>query len=121
MGNLYPKRSGIPQFFHERLNAYGTNRLNYGLLQSQIMQLKHLLLAGLVPVAMAGLSRLNSRENRISHFHSYTAGDTTKKDSIKYSAFKDLPLKPTRKIEFSTNEGSWMSVDVHPKRKYDRV
>ncbi|MFZ9661716.1 MAG: hypothetical protein ACO29O_07540, partial [Chitinophagaceae bacterium] len=40
--------------------------------------------------------------------------DTTKKDSIQYATFKDLPLKPERKIEFATNEGSWLSLDVSP-------
>ena len=43
--------------------------------------------------------------------------DTTrkdKKDTVKYTAFKDLPLKPSRNISFSTNEGTWMSVDISP-------
>ncbi len=41
-------------------------------------------------------------------------GDSTKKDSAKYAQFKDLPLKPERKINFTTREGTWMSVDVSP-------
>ena len=40
--------------------------------------------------------------------------DTTKKDSFPYAVFKDLPLKPSRRINFSTNEGTWMSVDISP-------
>jgi len=40
--------------------------------------------------------------------------DTTKKDTTKYSEFKSLPLKPTRTINYSTKEGSWMSLDVSP-------
>ena len=32
--------------------------------------------------------------------------DTTKKDSIVFTNFANLPLKPTRKISFATNEGS---------------
>ncbi len=40
--------------------------------------------------------------------------DTNKKDSAVYERFKDLPLKPERKIKFNTTEGSWMSVDVSP-------
>ncbi|MBL4904835.1 MAG: PD40 domain-containing protein, partial [Flavobacteriaceae bacterium] len=40
----------------------------------------------------------------------------TKKDTIKL-ATKKLPLEPTRKISFNTNEGTWMSVDVHPDGK----
>jgi Tol biopolymer transport system component/imidazolonepropionase-like amidohydrolase len=40
--------------------------------------------------------------------------DTTKKDTVKFTVNKDLPLKPTRKISFNTNEGTWMSVDISP-------
>lgn len=40
--------------------------------------------------------------------------DTTRKDTVKYTEYKNLPLKPERKIAFSTNEGTWMSVDVSP-------
>lgn len=40
--------------------------------------------------------------------------DTTKKDSVQFTENKSLPLKPTRKIDFSTEEGSWMSLDVSP-------
>lgn len=43
--------------------------------------------------------------------------DTTKKDSVKFTLYNDLPLKPSRAISFTTNEGSWMSVDVHPDGK----
>ena len=43
--------------------------------------------------------------------------DTTKKDSIKYAQFKDLPLKPQRKINFTTDEGTWTSVDISPDGK----
>ncbi|HEU5166725.1 MAG TPA: amidohydrolase family protein [Chitinophagaceae bacterium] len=47
----------------------------------------------------------------------YFFGDTTKKDSAKYAAFKDLPLKPTRKFSYTASEGTWMSVDVSPDGK----
>lgn len=40
--------------------------------------------------------------------------DTTRKDTVKYTEYKNLPLKPERKITFATNEGTWMSVDVSP-------
>ena len=40
--------------------------------------------------------------------------DTTKTDTVKYTKYKDLPLKPVRKIKYSTKEGSWMSLDVSP-------
>ncbi|CAN5218441.1 amidohydrolase family protein [soil metagenome] len=43
-----------------------------------------------------------------------TIADTAKKDTVKYAEFKSLPLKPARKIDFTTNEGSWMSLDVSP-------
>ena len=40
--------------------------------------------------------------------------DSTKKDTVKYTAYKSLPLKPARKISFNTKEGSWMSLDISP-------
>ena len=43
--------------------------------------------------------------------------DTTKKDSIIYAAFKDLPIKAARKFNYTTSEGTWMSVDVSPDGK----
>ena len=53
-----------------------------------------------------------------AHFKNFNfkhpLADTTKKDSAKYEEYKSLPLKPARKINFTTNEGSWMSVDVSP-------
>ena len=42
------------------------------------------------------------------------ADTTVKKDTTKYNAYKSLPLKPTRKIDFNTKEGSWMSLDISP-------
>jgi tricorn protease-like protein len=45
------------------------------------------------------------------------AADSTKKDSMLYTAFKELPLKPEREIKFNTNEGTWMSVDISPDGK----
>ena len=47
--------------------------------------------------------------------HLYTPiADSVKKDSVVYEQFKDLPLKPQRKINFSTTEGTWTSVDISP-------
>jgi Tol biopolymer transport system component len=40
--------------------------------------------------------------------------DSTKKDTLVYSPFKDLPLKPEREIKFTTSEGTWISVDISP-------
>ena len=39
-----------------------------------------------------------------------------KKDSTK-QATKELPLEPKRKLSFNTDQGTWMSVDVHPDGK----
>ncbi len=46
-----------------------------------------------------------------------TSADSTKKDSLDYPQFKDLPLKPEREVKFTTKEGTWMSVDVSPDGK----
>ena len=46
-----------------------------------------------------------------------TPGDSTKKDTTKYATYKDLPLKPQRKINFTATEGTWMSVDISPDGK----
>jgi Tol biopolymer transport system component len=43
--------------------------------------------------------------------------DSTKKDSLDFPKFKDLPLKPEREVKFTTKEGTWMSVDVSPDGK----
>ena len=76
------------------------------------MEVKHLLLGGLIPAAL--LFAQHSENSLPNSLLSAVYSDTTKKDSMVYTAFKDLPLKPTRTVAFTTNEGSWMSVDVHP-------
>jgi len=43
--------------------------------------------------------------------------DSTKKDSLDYPKFKELPLKPEREVKFNTKEGTWISVDVSPDGK----
>lgn len=43
--------------------------------------------------------------------------DTTKKDSIVFTEFKTLPLKPKRKIPLHTTEGTWTSLDISPDGK----
>jgi Tol biopolymer transport system component len=40
--------------------------------------------------------------------------DSIKKDTMPYTAFTSLPLKPERTVKFTANEGTWMSVDVSP-------
>ena len=39
-----------------------------------------------------------------------------KADSVK-KATKELPLEPERTVSFTTNEGTWISLDVHPNGK----
>lgn len=75
------------------------------------MELKQLLIGSLVPCAL--LFALHGERVQDTYL-AFSSVDTTKKDSLPYTSFKDLPLKPTRNIAFSTNEGSWMSIDVHP-------
>ena len=45
------------------------------------------------------------------------AKDSVKKDTMPYTAFAKLPLKPERTIKFTAKEGTWMSVDVSPDGK----
>ena len=43
----------------------------------------------------------------------FLQSDTTVADSLK-KATKELPLEPSRKLEFTTDEGTWTSLDVSP-------
>lgn len=43
--------------------------------------------------------------------------DTARTDSMVFTPYRDLPLKPTRKLDFTTSEGTWMSLDVSPDGK----
>ena len=56
------------------------------------------------------ISRADTRNSNLN----YLKGDSTIKDTAKYVKYKDLPLKPVRKIKYTTTEGSWMSLDVSP-------
>lgn len=47
---------------------------------------------------------------------STVAQEKITKDSIK-KATKELPLEPKRTVTFTTNEGTWMSLDVSPDGK----
>ena len=40
--------------------------------------------------------------------------DSVKKDTMAYTKFASLPLKPERQVKFNTKEGTWMSVDISP-------
>jgi Tol biopolymer transport system component/imidazolonepropionase-like amidohydrolase len=69
-------------------------------------------------LAFAGISSIFIGEqfihsNEINNNFGLLA-DTTKKDTASYVQYKSLPLKPARKINFNTKEGSWMSVDISP-------
>ena len=44
----------------------------------------------------------------------HAPADATKKDTLVYTPFSSLPLKPEREIKFNSKEGTWMSVDVSP-------
>jgi Tol biopolymer transport system component len=46
-----------------------------------------------------------------------TPVDSTKKDTMVYTPFANLPLKPERQIKFNTKEGTWVSVDISPDGK----
>ena len=50
-------------------------------------------------------------------FIDHVTADSTKKDSVTYEKFKDLPLKPARKIKLVTTEGTWTSLDISPDGK----
>ncbi len=78
------------------------------------MVLRYLILAGLIPATLIGIATSDATRVLGTTVFAHDGTDTVKKDSVRYTTFKDLPLKPGRKIEFSTNEGSWMSVDIHP-------
>src|SRR5450432_3222210 len=57
---------------------------------------------------------LSLKANNKNDWPNHIPGDSTKKDTTKYTLYKNLPLKPVRKIKYSTKEGSWMSLDVSP-------
>jgi hypothetical protein len=60
--------------------------------------------------SFAGFSKIPAVNSAVENF----PADTTKKDTTRYTPLKDLPLKQPRHIDFSTSEGTWMSVDVSP-------
>ena len=83
------------------------------------MEWKSWLLIAALPSGILGSIALQHSSSKInlnnfSWKNEVAAGDTTLKDSVKYTIFNNLPLKPARKIAFDTKEGSWMSVDVNP-------
>jgi len=76
--------------------------------------LKHL---GILTYIVLGvMGTINAQLLLVNPINKVTS-DTTSNDSIHYVNFKDLPLKPQRKINFTTNEGTWTSVDISPDGK----
>lgn len=63
------------------------------------------------PVLVFASADINHHDN---YYGRIASSDTTKTDSVKYEPYNSLPLKPQRKISFSSKEGSWMSLDVSP-------
>ena len=51
------------------------------------------------------------------HIQAFQDDDTKSDTTKKKKATKQLPLEPERKVQFTTNEGTWLSVDVHPNGK----
>jgi Tol biopolymer transport system component len=51
------------------------------------------------------------------NINTFFPADSSKKDTMAYTAFADLPLKPERLVKFTSKEGTWMSVDVSPDGK----
>lgn len=68
-------------------------------------------------VSMAALNSQFTLADEFSPHNLLLQNDSTKKDSLDYPKFKELPLKPEREVKFTTTEGTWMSVDVSPDGK----
>ena len=69
------------------------------------------LLFFIFPTLVLASPRIN---NHYSFYNRISFSDTTKTDSVKYETYKNLPLKPQRKISFNSKEGSWTSLDISP-------
>ncbi len=55
----------------------------------------------------------NAEISLSNHFFSFQS-DTAESDSVDDENDKGLPLEPGRTVSFTTNEGTWISLDVHP-------
>lgn len=67
-------------------------------------------------VMLVGIIVSSQAKNKF-FFNKWYDADSTKKDSVVYEKFKDLPLKPQRKIKLNSNEGTWTSLDISPDGK----
>jgi Tol biopolymer transport system component len=86
-----------------------------------------LLLPGVIPVLLSfgptagpgGYQLVRSSQHDLADLPDRTlsTADSTGKDTVKYETFKELPLKPQRKIGFTTTEGTWTSLDISPDGK----
>ncbi|MCW3086713.1 MAG: amidohydrolase [Sediminibacterium sp.] len=74
--------------------------------------MKQLLLPALAAVIVLSATALPVPDAAFLHLYS-SVTDTAKRDTT-FTEFKNLPLKPKRKIPLTTNEGTWMSVDISP-------
>src|SRR5271154_3441014 len=83
------------------------------------MKAKHLSLRGLAVWFAATAVILGGFAGPVrAKFQEPAAQDSQdKKEEKKKDEKKGLPLKPTRKIEFTTDEGTWLSLDVSPDGK----
>ncbi|MFC3416185.1 amidohydrolase family protein [Algoriphagus hitonicola] len=68
-------------------------------------------------VSMAALNSQFTLADEFTPHNLLLQNDSTKKDSLDYPKFKELPLKPEREVKFTTTEGTWMSLDVSPDGK----
>jgi len=68
----------------------------------------------LIPMLMAGIFGSTNLWADVPSFPVFVLPDSTEKDSLDYPKFKDLPLNPEREMKFTTDEGTWMSIDVSP-------
>ncbi len=81
------------------------------------MEWKDFMPAALIPAGLLTFGAMFSGQDNISslpHYKRMFKDTIIVKDTVKYTGIKELPLKPTRKIQFNTSEGTWMSVDVSP-------
>jgi len=70
-------------------------------------------LAILVGCSVTVIAALTTLQNNFSSPNAaFFADSTVKKDTNQYTVYKNLPLKPSRTIQFNAKEGSWMSVDM---------
>src|SRR5246127_1724209 len=75
------------------------------------------LAAGLVGGAVFGGAAAPQAAAKRRDFAGQEKDSKGEKKDEKKDEKKGLPLKPDRKIEFSTDEGTWLSLDVSPDGK----